>query len=183
MPPIVLALAKHTAVDGVDTSSLRQILCAAAPLDAELANACSTRLSCAVIQGYGMTETSPGTQLIRDSEAATAPAGTVGRLLPNTKARLVDTGTGQDVEVGQPGELWLHGPQIMRGYFGRPEETSATVDADGWLHTGDVAVVDGQGWWYIVDRVEELIKYKGYQVPRPSSKPCCSPAPASPTPP
>ena len=165
VPPIVLALAKHPAVDGVDTSSLRQILCAAAPLDADLATACGNRLGCTVVQGYGMTESSPGSQLILDSEAATAPPGTVGTLLPSTRARLVDLETGQDVALGAPGELWLHGPQIMKGYLGRPEETSATVDTDGWLHTGDVATVDADGWWYIVDRVKELIKYKGYQVP------------------
>jgi acyl-CoA synthetase (AMP-forming)/AMP-acid ligase II len=78
---------------------------------------------------------------------------------------LVDVATGEDVGVGHAGELYIAGPQVMVGYLGRQAETEATIDADGWLHTGDMASVDAEGDWYIVDRVKELIKYKGYQVP------------------
>ncbi|MFB9902972.1 AMP-binding protein [Allokutzneria oryzae] len=163
VPPIVLALAKHPDVDGYDTSSVREILCAAAPLDEDLANACARRLGARVLQGYGMTELSPVSHLISD-EDRDQPPGCVGRLVSRTEARVVDPVTGADLGVGEVGELWVRGPQVMLGYLGRPEETDATVDADGWLHTGDVATVDGDGYWYIVDRVKELIKYKGYQV-------------------
>jgi len=76
----------------------------------------------------------------------------------------VDIATGEDVGIGEPGEIWIRGPQRMKGYFGRQEETDTLIDADGWLHTGDIGTVDENGWWHVVDRVKELIKYKGYQV-------------------
>ncbi len=115
-------------------------------------------------QAYGMTELSPGTHLVPDGTAADAPAGTIGKLFPSTEARLVSVETGEDVGFGEPGEIWIRGPQRMKGYFGRQEETDTLIDADGWLHTGDIGTVDENGWWHVVDRVKELIKYKGYQV-------------------
>lgn len=162
-PPVMLALAKHPAVDGLDLSQLRRVICAAAPLDAGVQSAVADRLGVEVGQGYGMTELSPVTHLHADGDRD-EPVGCVGRLLPSTRARLVDPDTGQDAAAGEPGEVWIHGPQMMKGYFGRPEDTDATVDADGWLHTGDIARLDADGNWFIVDRVKELIKYKGYQV-------------------
>jgi len=161
-PPIVLALAKHPLVDKFDLSTLTGILSGAAPLDADLADACANRLGCDVKQGYGMTELSPVSHAMPDGVAM--PAGSVGVALPNTESRLVAVETGEDAAAGEPGELWVRGPQVMRGYLNNDEATAATIDSDGWLHTGDVAVVDEQGAFYIVDRVKELIKYKGYQV-------------------
>jgi acyl-CoA synthetase (AMP-forming)/AMP-acid ligase II len=163
-PPVVLALAKHPAVEGRDFSALQFVLSAAAPLDAELAQACAERLDVEIGQAYGMTELSPGTHLVPDGTARQAPAGTVGKLFPSTEARLVSVETGEDAGPGEPGEIWIRGPQRMKGYFGRQEETDTMIDPDGWLHTGDIGVVDDDGWWFIVDRVKELIKYKGYQV-------------------
>jgi acyl-CoA synthetase (AMP-forming)/AMP-acid ligase II len=163
-PPIVLALAKHPAVDGFDLSALRVVFSGAAPLDGELAAACAARLGVAVQQGYGMTELSPVTHA-QPYGATTVKSGSIGPLIPNTSARLVDVATGADLGVDEVGELLITGPQVMRGYLGRDEETAATIDADGWLHTGDLARVDADGDWFIVDRVKELIKYKGYQVP------------------
>jgi acyl-CoA synthetase (AMP-forming)/AMP-acid ligase II len=163
-PPVVLALAKHPAVAGRDFSALQFVLSAAAPLDADLARAASERLNVGVAQGYGMTELSPGTHAVSPSLAAQAPPATIGKLFPSTEARLVSVETGEDVGIGEPGEVWIRGPQRMKGYFGRREETDTMIDADGWLHTGDVGVVDENGWWFVVDRVKELIKYKGYQV-------------------
>jgi acyl-CoA synthetase (AMP-forming)/AMP-acid ligase II len=90
--------------------------------------------------------------------------GSIGPLVPNTQARLVDPGDGTDVAGGEPGELWVRGPQVMRGYLNDPAATAATVDADGWLHTGDVARADEAGWFTIVDRVKELIKVRGHAV-------------------
>ena len=84
--------------------------------------------------------------------------------MPNTECRLVDPESGEDVAEGERGELWIRGPQVMKGYLNNDEATAATVDDDGWLHTGDVAVVDDDGFFTIVDRLKELIKYKGYQV-------------------
>ncbi|MFJ4982271.1 4-coumarate--CoA ligase family protein [Streptomyces sp. NPDC088732] len=164
-PPIVLALAKHPAVAGHDLSSLEYVLCSAAPLDADLARACSERLGLPpLLQAYGMTELSPGTHVV-PLDVRDAPAGTVGRLVPSTEMRIVpldgEAGTGAD----GTGEIHIRGPQVMKGYLGRPDETAAIVDEDGWLHTGDVGRVDEGGWLHVVDRVKELIKYKGYQVP------------------
>ncbi|WP_404816338.1 4-coumarate--CoA ligase family protein [Streptomyces thermolineatus] len=168
-PPIVLALAKHPAVADHDLSSLRYIVSAAAPLDAGLAEACSRRLGLPPVrQAYGMTELSPGTHVV-PLDAQDPPPGAVGRLLPSTELRIVSVtedggGAPRDLGVDEEGEILVRGPQVMKGYLGRPDATAATVDADGWLHTGDVGRVDADGWLYVVDRVKELIKYKGYQV-------------------
>lgn len=162
-PPVMLALAKHPAVGNLDLSHLRRVICAAAPLDAGLQAAVADRLGVEVGQAYGMTELSPASHIHADGNLD-EPVACVGHLLPSTQARLVDPFTAQDVAEGEPGEVWIRGPQVMKGYFGRPEDTDATVDAEGWLHTGDIGRVDEDGNWFIVDRVKELIKYKGYQV-------------------
>ncbi|MDX3064875.1 4-coumarate--CoA ligase family protein [Streptomyces phaeolivaceus] len=162
-PPVMLALAKHPAVGKLDLSHLRRVICAAAPLDAGVQAAVADRLGVEVGQAYGMTELSPASHIHADGNQD-EPVACVGHLLPSTQARLVDPDTGQDAAEGEPGEVWIRGPQVMKGYFGRPEDTDATVDADGWLHTGDIGRVDEDGNWFIVDRVKELIKYKGYQV-------------------
>jgi acyl-CoA synthetase (AMP-forming)/AMP-acid ligase II len=162
VPPIVLALAKHPLVDEFDLSSVEFMLSGAAPLSAELETACGERLGCRMQQGYGMTEASPVTHMVPDALAGQMP-GSVGVPAPNTECRLVDIATGKDA-AGEPGELWIRGPQVMKGYLGNPEATARTIDADGWLRTGDVARVDDDGAFVIVDRVKELIKYKGYQI-------------------
>ena len=175
-PPILLAMAKHPLVDRYDLSSLTSILSGAAPLDQQLALAAQDRLRkgadsrVSVGQGYGMTELSPVTHTTPDAGAeppgftGEVPKGSVGFAVPDTECRLVDPGTGQDVAEGDRGELWIRGPQVMKGYLNNPDATAGTIDGDGWLHTGDVASVDGNGCYTIVDRVKELIKYKGYQV-------------------
>jgi acyl-CoA synthetase (AMP-forming)/AMP-acid ligase II len=162
-PPIILALARDPRVAGRDLSSLRIIKSGAAPLDAGLARAAAERSGAVIVQGYGMTEASPVTHVTADRDGMRDP-GSIGPLVPNTQARLVDLGSGTDVAVGEPGELWVRGPQVMRGYLNDPAATAATVDADGWLHTGDVARADEAGWFTIVDRVKELIKVRGHAV-------------------
>jgi acyl-CoA synthetase (AMP-forming)/AMP-acid ligase II len=164
VPPIVLALAKHPAVDGFDLSSLEMIVSGAAPLDASLARACADRLGVRVVQGYGLTETSPVTHVSGD-EWGEARAGSVGRLVPNTECKVIDWATGEEFGPGRDGELCVRGPQVMRGYLKNPTATANTIDEDGWLHTGDIGHADEDGYFFIVDRLKELIKYKGYQVP------------------
>ncbi|MGW1593502.1 4-coumarate--CoA ligase family protein [Streptomyces sp. NPDC002343] len=165
-PPIVLALAKHPAAGRYDLSSLEYVISAAAPLDARLARACSERLGLPPIgQAYGMTELSPGTHVVPLDRLREAPAGTVGRLVAGTEMRIVSLdGSGRDLGPGEEGEILIRGPQVMKGYLGRPDATAALIDPDGWLHTGDVGHTDEDGWLFVVDRVKELIKYKGYQV-------------------
>jgi hypothetical protein len=141
----------------------------AAPLDEELGKVVASRLDCRVLQGYGMSELSPVSHYIAHEEAE-VPLSSVGRPVANTENKLVDPATGDEiiipnVGVSAPGELWIKGPNVMVGYLGNETATSETLDADGFLHTGDIATVDESGAVYIVDRLKELIKYKGYQVP------------------
>jgi acyl-CoA synthetase (AMP-forming)/AMP-acid ligase II len=162
VPPIVLALARHPAVAGYDLSSLRLITSGAAPLGAPLAGECAQRLGCRVKQGYGMTEFGGATHMVPDTGGG--PASSIGPLLPGVEARVIDCASGLDAGPGQPGEMLIRTPAAMRGYLGNPEATAVAVDADGWLHTGDVVIADREGWFQVVDRVKELIKYKGSQV-------------------
>ena len=161
-PPMVVALAKHPLVDQYDLSKLRMIFSGAAPLSAELALECGARLDCEVVQGYGMTELSPVTH-------ATPPGdfvpGSVGVAIPNTETRIVDPATGEDLGLDEDGEVWVRGPQVMKGYLNNEEATRATIDDEGWLHTGDIGHVNADGHLFVVDRLKELIKYKGFQVP------------------
>jgi len=123
----------------------------------------SERIGCFVMQGYGLTETSPVTHMIPPDPEHDRP-GSIGPPVAGTECRLVDPESGDDVGEDGRGELWIRGPQVMRGYLGNEEATAATVDSEGWLHTGDVATVDADGYFKIVDRLKELIKFKGFQV-------------------
>jgi len=161
VPPMVLALAKHPIVDQYDLSSLKLVFSGAAPLGGDLAKEASTRIGCEVVQGYGMTELSP---VSHSTPMGQGKPGSVGVTVSNTESRIVDA-NGEDQGVGSEGELWVRGPQVMQGYFGNESATDATIDSEGWLHTGDVGRFDEDGHLYIVDRVKELIKYKGFQVP------------------
>jgi acyl-CoA synthetase (AMP-forming)/AMP-acid ligase II len=112
-----------------------------------------------------MTELSPGTHVVPLDAMRDAPAGTVGKLIAGTEMRIVSLDDpDRDAGIDTDGEVLIRGPQVMKGYLGRPEATADMIDADGWVHTGDIGRVDADGWLCIVDRVKELIKYKGYQV-------------------
>ncbi|HEX2619405.1 MAG TPA: AMP-binding protein [Phototrophicaceae bacterium] len=163
VPPIVLALAKHPMVDQYDLSNLKQIFSGAAPLSADLQEAASKRLHCLAVQGYGLTETSPVTHATPTDPSQIKP-GSVGPALPNTQVRVVDIETRKDLNANQEGEIWLYGPQVMKGYLNNPGATANMIDSDGWLHTGDIGYCDEDGYLYVVDRLKELIKYKGMQV-------------------
>ena len=163
VPPIVLALAKSPIVDRYDLSSLRTVFSGAAPLGAGTAQAASARLGCAVLQGYGLTETSPVTHATRLPDAGRKPAG-IGPPVPNTEVKVVHLQTGAELGPGGEGELCIRGPQVMKGYLNRPDATAAMIDAEGWLHSGDIGFADADGCFFIVDRVKELIKYKGMQI-------------------
>lgn len=161
-PPIAVALAKHPMVDQYDIDCVDIVFSGAAALDAELGAAVGRRLNCTVLQGYGMTELSPVSHCMPDDGSVT-DLGSIGVALPSVECKLVDPESGQ--EGVERGELWVRGPNVMREYLNNAEATAATLDADGFLHTGDVATVTDEGVFHIVDRVKELIKYKGYQVP------------------
>jgi acyl-CoA synthetase (AMP-forming)/AMP-acid ligase II len=159
----VLGMVKNPVVDQFDLSSVRLVFSGAAPLGEDIARQLSKKLGCPVVQGYGMTEASPVTHLSPTTNAPAKP-GSIGLVVPSTEVRVVDVDGGDDVAPGKEGELLIRGPQIMKGYLGRPQETADCIDPEGWYHTGDVGYVDPEGWFYIVDRTKELIKYKGLQV-------------------
>jgi acyl-CoA synthetase (AMP-forming)/AMP-acid ligase II len=164
-PPIVLAFATAPQIEERDTSRLKMVISGAAPLDADLALRAEARIGAPIRQGYGMTELSPVSHKSRLARVAETPPGSVGALIPNTEARLVDPETGEDVPEGEEGEIWIRGPQVMKGYLNNPAATAETLTDDGWLRTGDIGRIDENGFFFIVDRLKELIKYKGYQVP------------------
>lgn len=163
VPPIMLGLAKHPAVDRCDLSALEFVMSGAAPLPLEVERAVARRLGCVVAQGYGMTELAGASHVVPRDPARLRP-GSVGLTLPNLEARLVDPGSGDDQATGEAGELWIRGPIVMEGYLHQPEATAATLVEGGWLRTGDIARADADGYFYVVDRVKELIKYNAYQV-------------------
>lgn len=172
VPPIILGLAKHPDVEKYDLSSLEMVNSGAAPLSAEVQKAVWNRLKLPVKQGYGLSETSPTTHSQSwDEKEWRDKVGSVGKLIANMEAMYMTSpeedseGKAKEVPHGTPGELYLRGPNVFLGYWKRPEETAKCLDKDGWFRTGDVGFQDHEGNFYITDRVKELIKYKGFQVP------------------
>jgi acyl-CoA synthetase (AMP-forming)/AMP-acid ligase II len=163
VPPIVVLLAKHPAIDKYDLSSVKRAFSGAAPLDAELASVASQRVGFRLSQGYGLTETSPVSHIVPDSVAEVVP-GSVGSAVSNTECKIVDVATEQELPRNEDGEIWIRGPQVMKGYLNNPEATRHSIDADGFFHTGDIGHIDDHDQYFIVDRLKELIKYKGFQV-------------------
>lgn len=166
-PPIAVQLAKHPMVENYDLSRMRGVFSGAATLDEDLALALEKRLGIHVQQGYGMTETSPR---VHANVSKDINRGSIGKPCANTESKLVDPETLEEIPlpsegVSEVGELWVRGPQIMAGYLNKPEQTAEALPGDGWLRTGDLANSDPEGNVHIVDRLKELIKYKGYQVP------------------
>ncbi|KAI8924589.1 luciferase [Entophlyctis helioformis] len=161
VPPVALALARHPIVDKFDLSALSRVVTGAAPFPAAISEAITKRFGVISVQGYGLTETTPFISLCPLKEPV---HGSIGVLAPNIEARIVDAETGKDVGAGEAGELWVRGPNVMVGYHNNAEATAASIDADGYFHTGDVAIISAEGYLTIVDRLKELIKYGGLQV-------------------
>ncbi|KAJ5637091.1 hypothetical protein N7490_006970 [Penicillium lividum] len=168
VPPVVLLLGKHPVVDKYDLSSLRMMNSGAAPLTQELVESVYSRIKVGIKQGYGLSETSPTTHSQR-WEDWREHIGSVGRLMPSMEARYMtmpeDGSEPTEVEVGKVGELYLRGPNVFMGYHQNPAATRECLSEDGWFRTGDVGYQDAKGNFFITDRVKELIKYKGFQVP------------------
>jgi acyl-CoA synthetase (AMP-forming)/AMP-acid ligase II len=161
VPPAVLAIANQPRLDEYDLSSLRFLMSGAAPLPIEVARQAAAKLGCVVMQGYGMTESSPLTNV----NPMDAPReGTVGPSVPDTIEKVVSLETGEELGPGEVGELLVYGPQVMLGYWNNREASKETLTPDGWLRTGDIASADPDGYIRIHDRKKEMIKYKGYQV-------------------
>ncbi|XP_052274897.1 uncharacterized protein LOC127874556 [Dreissena polymorpha] len=161
-PPVVNFLATDPSVERYDLSHWRTPYSGAAPLGKDLTETVVRKLGLTGLrQGYGMSETSPATH--------TTPLdwwkyGSIGVPLPNTESKVVDIDTMATLNAHAHGEIWVRGPQVMKGYLNKPEATRETLMEDGWLRTGDIGYYDDDGHYFVVDRLKEIIKYKGYQI-------------------
>ena len=163
VPTMYQALLDHPAIAKTDFSSLRICISGGAPMPAELRDAFTTRSGAALVEGYGLTE-SAGVVSTNPYEGPVKP-GTIGQVLPQTEVKLVDKeDASRPAPGGEPGELVVRGPQIMRGYWNRPDADADSFTADGWLRTGDVAVIDEDGYIRIVDRLKDMIAVGGFKV-------------------
>ncbi len=161
VPPVILWLSQLAHLDRYDLSSLRYVFSGAAPLPIEVAQTFTRRTGVLLNEGYGLTESSP--MLISNPLDAVRP-GSIGTLVSDTEARVVDVETGgRELPDGEAGELLVRGPQVMLGYWRNDEATAECLD-DGWLSTGDLVRRAADGYFTIVDRKKEMIKYRGYQV-------------------
>lgn len=161
-PPIIVFLAKSPIVDKYDLSCLKVIFCAAAPLSKETELQFKERFNdIVVLQAYGQSE---ATLAVLYGQAGTAKPGSVGEIIKGMSAKVVDEETGKSLGPNKVGELCLKGPLLMKGYIHNKKATDETIDSNGWLHTGDLAYYDDEKQFYIVDRIKELIKFKGFQV-------------------
>ncbi|GAB4828413.1 4-coumarate--CoA ligase-like 5 [Ancistrocladus abbreviatus] len=167
VPPILVAMVNNAEAikRRYDLRSLKYVLCGGAPLSKEVAEGFVEKYpGVAILQGYGLTE-SAGIGASVDSIEESKRYGTPGLLAPSMEAKIVEPETGEALPVNRTGELWLRGPTIMKGYFRNAEATAATLDSNGWLRTGDLCYINEDGYIFVVDRLKELIKYKGYQIP------------------
>lgn len=164
VPPIIIGLAKHPIVDNYDLSSLEMLMSGAAPLGSDVQQACQQRIKgLKVIQGWGMTELSPVGTVIQEGEPNRM--GSAGTLVSDTEGKIISSETGEDLPYMEEGEICIRGPQVMKGYLNNTAATEAMITKDGWLKSGDIGYFDKEGYMYVTDRMKELIKYKGFQVP------------------
>ncbi|XP_071717025.1 4-coumarate--CoA ligase-like 9 [Rutidosis leptorrhynchoides] len=163
-PPVVVALVEGNnegLVNGIGWKSLETVFSGGAPLAVSVIYKFKRQFpNVSLLQSYGLTETTGGISRVAGPFESTV-VGTVGRLLSHCEAKIVDPNTGVCLPPMKPGELWVRGPSIMKGYV----DDKVVMDSDGWLRTGDLCYFDNEGFLFIVDRLKELIKYKGYQVP------------------
>nr|AIS92507.1 4-coumarate:CoA ligase 3 [Epimedium sagittatum] len=166
VPPILIAMINNAnnIKRKYNLESLESVLSGGAPLSKEVIEGFIEKYpTVKILQGYGLTETA-GVGASTDSLVESRRYGTAGLMSPSMEAKVVDPVTGEALGVNRTGELWLRGPSVMKGYFSNPEATTSTLDSEGWLRTGDLCYFDEDGYIFVVDRLKELIKYKGYQV-------------------
>ncbi|KAG8058253.1 hypothetical protein GUJ93_ZPchr0002g23850 [Zizania palustris] len=168
VPPIVVEIAKSPKVTADDLASIRMVMSGAAPMGKDLQDSFMAKIPNAVLgQGYGMTEAGPvlAMCLAFAKEPLKVKSGSCGTVVRNAELKIIDPDSGASLQRNNSGEICVRGEQIMKGYLNDPEATKNTIDADGWLHTGDIGFVDDDDEIFIVDRLKEIIKYKGFQVP------------------
>ena len=165
VPTMYIGILQHPDVEKVDLTSIVGCFSGSAPLPVEVIKEFEKRTGAVIVEGFGLTETCPVTHVNPFGTGSKRKVGSIGVPISDTLCRVVDLEDGKtDVPVGQPGELLIKGPQVMKGYWNRPEETAATLTEDGWLHTGDIATMDEQGYFTIVDRKKDMIISGGYNI-------------------
>jgi long-chain acyl-CoA synthetase len=164
-PPVFVALLQVPGIEDADLSSVRGVSSGAAPLPVSLIERLRTLLPNAVIgEGYGLTEVTMQATGNPTFLSGTRKAGTVGVPVFDTEISIRPLGGGDALPPGERGEVCIRGPQVMRGYARRPEATAESIGADGWFHSGDVGILDEDGYLSIVDRTKDMLLYKGYNV-------------------
>ncbi|XP_075232363.1 uncharacterized protein LOC142330816 isoform X2 [Lycorma delicatula] len=163
VPPLFLFLGCHPGIKKSQFENVRYVLSAAAPLGLSDIERCEANFPKDVVfkQGYGLTETSPITMISGNKNKILT---SVGPPVSKTEVKVINYNTGQNLGIEEHGEICIRGPQVMKGYLNRSDATHEIIDKDGWLHSGDIGYYDKNGYFYIVDRIKELIKVKGFQV-------------------
>lgn len=162
VPTMYIGMLEHPDIEKTDLTSIKGCFSGSAPLPLEVINEFERKTGAVIVEGFGMTESSPVTHI--NPFKGKRKVGSVGIPISDTECRIVDLGDGvTDVPVGETGELLVKGPQVMKGYWNRPEATAETI-TDGWLHTGDIAKMDEEGYFYIVDRKKDMIISGGLNV-------------------
>jgi acyl-CoA synthetase (AMP-forming)/AMP-acid ligase II len=162
VPAALLALVNHADAERYATTSLRVVGCGAYAVPAEIERRAKQLFpSATFVEGYGLTEAAPLTNL---NPLGYVRSGTFGVPVSDTIEQVVSLETGLPAALGEPGELWVKGPQVMQGYWQRPAESAQALTSDGWLHTGDLVRADAEGYVSFVERLKEMIKYRGYQI-------------------
>jgi long-chain acyl-CoA synthetase len=163
VPTMYIGILNHPDLERTDMSSIKGCFSGSAPLPHEVIKAFEEKTGAVIVEGYGLTEASPVTH-VNPFDPERRKVGSIGLPIPGTQCRIVDILEGEtDVQPGEPGELLIQGPQVMKTYLNRPEE-SASVLRNGWLYTGDIATMDEEGYFYIVDRKKDMIISSGYNV-------------------
>lgn len=160
---IYTAITNYSKIGKYDLTSLKKCISGGAPLPVEIKRKFESQTGCVLVEGYGLTETSPVTH-VNPMDGRPNKPGSIGLPVMGTEARIIGTESGKEMPVGEKGEICVKGPQVMKGYLGRPEDTAKTIVDGGWLHTGDIAYCDEEGYYFIVDRIKDLIITNGYNV-------------------
>jgi len=163
VPTMYIGMLSHPNINNVDMTSIKGCFSGSAPLPIEVIKEIEEKTGAIIVEGFGMTESTPVTH-VNPFAGGKRKVGSIGIPISDTLCRIVDIDNGEtDMPVGETGELLIKGPQVMQGYWGRPDATAETI-TDGWLHTGDLAKMDEDGYFYIVDRMKDMIISGGFNV-------------------